>query len=71
MALDSSVLGERLAAARERAGFTQQETAREEDLDRSMTAKIETGARRVTGLELVRLAEVLGERVEWGAGRDP
>ena len=65
MALDSSVLGERLAAARGRGGLTRQDMAREAGMDRSMIAKIETGVRRVTALELVRLAKVLGERVEW------
>ena len=34
-------------------------------LDRSSLAKIEGGSRRLTALELARIADVLGERIEW------
>lgn len=51
--------------ARDRAGLTQAELASAIQLDRSVVAKIETGARRVSALELARLAEALGERIEW------
>lgn len=58
-------LGERIAAARGRAGMTQAQLASAVSLDRSVLAKIETGQRRVGALELARVAEALDERVEW------
>jgi Zn-dependent peptidase ImmA (M78 family)/transcriptional regulator with XRE-family HTH domain len=39
--------------------------AAEVRLDRSSLAKIETGARRVSALELARIADAVGARVEW------
>ncbi len=65
MALDSAGLGLRVAQARQRSGLTQEDLARSSGLDRSAIAKIETGARRVTALELARVADAVGERVEW------
>lgn len=58
-------LGQRIRKARDRAGLTQAELAGAIQLDRSVVAKIETGARRVSALELARVAEALGERIEW------
>ena len=65
MTLDAATIGARVAAARARAGKTQADVARESDLDRSALAKIESGVRRVSALELARIAEALRERVEW------
>lgn len=65
MALDSAGLGLRVAQARQRAGLKQEDLARSSGLDRSALAKIETGARRVTALELARLAAAVDERIEW------
>ncbi|MBB6118439.1 helix-turn-helix domain-containing protein [Nocardiopsis algeriensis] len=65
MVLDARHLGLRVAEARQRAGLTQSELARSVGLDRSSLAKIETGARRVTALELAQVAEALDERIEW------
>lgn len=59
------VIGQRIAEARLRAGRTQSEVASEAALDRSALAKAENGARRVSALELARIASALGERVEW------
>lgn len=58
-------MGERVAAARARAGLTQTELASAISLDRSALAKIENGTRRVSALELARIANALGERIEW------
>lgn len=58
-------MGERIAQARVRAGLTQAELATEVSLDRSVLAKIEGGSRRVTALELARIADAVGERIEW------
>ena len=58
-------MGVRVAAARREAGLTQQECAARVGMGRSALAKIETGRRRVSATELVRLAGVLDMRVEW------
>lgn len=58
-------VGSRIADARGRAGFTQGELAAVAQLDRSALAKIETGTRGVSALELVRIAEALQVRIEW------
>ena len=58
-------MGERIAAARLRASMTQAELASALGVDRSVLAKIEVGARRVTALELSRIAEAVDERIEW------
>lgn len=65
MALDAFGLASKIAEARRRCGLTQEELAREVGLDRSAVAKIETGARRVSALELALIAAALNERVEW------
>jgi len=65
MALDSAGLGLRIADARQRSGLKQEDLARSSGLERSAIAKIETGARRVTALELARIASAVGERIEW------
>jgi Zn-dependent peptidase ImmA (M78 family)/DNA-binding XRE family transcriptional regulator len=65
VAIDSAGLGLRIAEARQRAGLTQADVSRLAALDRSAVAKIETGVRRVTALELAQIADAVGERVEW------
>lgn len=65
MVLDTAGLGLRIAQARQRAGLKQEDLGRTSGLDRSAIAKIETGARRVTALELARMAAALDERIEW------
>ncbi len=62
---DGHSIGSRIAEARGRRGLTQAALASEVSLDRSALAKIETGARRVTAVELALIADVLGERIEW------
>lgn len=63
--VDARAMGERIAEARGRASMTQAGLASAVGLDRSVLAKIEIGARRVTAIELSRIAEVVGERIEW------
>jgi Zn-dependent peptidase ImmA (M78 family)/DNA-binding XRE family transcriptional regulator len=63
--LDSVVIGQRIAEARGRAGLTQAALAAAVAMDRSGLAKIETGARRVSALELARIADAVGQRIEW------
>jgi Zn-dependent peptidase ImmA (M78 family)/DNA-binding XRE family transcriptional regulator len=63
--VDAATLGKRIADARGRAGLTQEALAAAAALDRSTLAKIETGARRVSALELTRIANAVDERIEW------
>lgn len=62
---DSAAIGRRIAEARTRAGLTQSQLASAISLDRSALTKIENGIRRVSALELARIAVQLGERIEW------
>jgi transcriptional regulator with XRE-family HTH domain/Zn-dependent peptidase ImmA (M78 family) len=62
---DAEELGRRLAAARQEAGKTQEDLASAVGIDRSSLAKIETGKRRVSALELARIADAVDKRVEW------
>jgi Zn-dependent peptidase ImmA (M78 family) len=45
--------------------LTQAELASAVSLDRSALTKVENGSRRVSALELARIADALGERIEW------
>jgi transcriptional regulator with XRE-family HTH domain len=54
-----SGIGERVQAARAALGMSQAELGRVVGLDRTMIAKIESGARRVDALELSRLSSAL------------
>lgn len=58
-------VGVRVAAARERAGFTQRELADRLALSRSAITRLELGQRQLDALELARLADALGRSVEW------
>ena len=49
-----------LIGERERAGFSQEELARQLRWSRQTVSKIETGEKRVTVVELIELAEALG-----------
>jgi Zn-dependent peptidase ImmA (M78 family)/DNA-binding XRE family transcriptional regulator len=63
--LDAGSIGARIAEARARVALTQSELAVQISIDRSALAKIEGGTRRVSALELSRIADALGERIEW------
>src|SRR5918994_6435766 len=56
-------LGERVADARRRKGWTQGELAARVGLTQTSVSRIETGVRTVSSLELAELAEVLGVSV--------
>lgn len=62
---DTQRVGARIAEARGRASLTQSQLAAAASLDRSALAKIENGTRRVAALELARIADAVGERIEW------
>ncbi|MBC6449187.1 helix-turn-helix domain-containing protein [Actinokineospora xionganensis] len=69
--LDSAAIGNRIAEARKREGLTQEQLATAIEIDRSALAKMESGTRRVSALELSAIAIVLGERVEWFVREPP
>lgn len=54
-----SEVGERVAEAREAAGLSQGELAERLGVDRTAVVRMEAGDRRITALELFRLAQVL------------
>ncbi|MFI9642181.1 helix-turn-helix domain-containing protein [Micromonospora sp. NPDC051925] len=58
-------VGERIAAARTESGLTQAQLAAAVGMARSALAKIETGLRGVSAVELVAIARELRRRVEW------
>lgn len=64
MAVTAESLGHRIAEARARASLTQSDLAAAVGVDRSSVAKIESGIRRVTALELARIAQSVGVRIE-------
>jgi transcriptional regulator with XRE-family HTH domain/Zn-dependent peptidase ImmA (M78 family) len=53
-------LGRRVATLREAAGLTQAELARRLHVTQSAVSRIESGSRRLSAAQLVRLAEILG-----------
>lgn len=71
MALDTSVVGARIADARERAGLTQAELSSETGIERSALAKIERGIRGVRALELAAIARAVDFRLEWFLSEPP
>lgn len=58
-------VGERVAEARAEVGLTQAQLAAAAGMARSALAKIETGMRGVSAVELVAIARELRRRVEW------
>jgi Zn-dependent peptidase ImmA (M78 family)/transcriptional regulator with XRE-family HTH domain len=61
--VDAKSLGERIRAARKRAGLSQDDLAREIGLDRSAVNRLEAGARKVTALELSDIATAVDVRM--------
>lgn len=65
MVADAETVGRRIAEVRTRAGLTQAQVAAAATLERSALAKIESGTRRVSAVELAQLAQALETRIEW------
>ena len=63
MPLTAEELGKRIAEGRENAKLTQQQVADALGIPRSAVSLIEAGQRQVTGLELMKLAEIFGTEV--------
>lgn len=64
-------IGARVAEARSERGATQAQLAATIGMDRTALAKIESGSRGVSALELVAIARALGRRVEWFVDETP
>lgn len=62
---DAVFIGERISQARDEFGLTQADLGSRVGLDRTAIAKIETGRRKVSAAELVRLAGVLDRSIDW------
>jgi Zn-dependent peptidase ImmA (M78 family)/DNA-binding XRE family transcriptional regulator len=62
---EAVAIGPRIALAREDLGLTQAELASQLGLDRTAVAKIESGRRKISASELVRVAAVLDRAIDW------
>lgn len=69
--IDDQVVGERLREARETLGLTQADVAGALGIPRTSVLAIEAGRRKVTGLELRRLARIYRRPIEWLLGEEP
>lgn len=61
-------LGSRIIEARLQKGLTQAQLSQSLGMERSVLAKIESGQRKVSALELADVARELGRRFEWFVG---
>lgn len=70
--LEPIAIGGRIARAREDLGLTQAELAGQvEGIDRTAVAKIESGRRKVSASELVRVAAALDRPIDWFVSEPP
>lgn len=67
---EHQVMAHRLREARETIGLTQADTASALGIPRSSVVALEAGNRKVTGLELRRLARLYRRNVAWLLGED-
>jgi len=58
-------IGQRVLAARQATRLSQAELAASIDVDRSVISRIETAERRISAVELVRIARALKRTVDW------
>lgn len=68
---DWKQVGDQVSQAREDAGLTQEDLARQIGLERTALAKVEKGRRGLSSLELARLAESLGRSIQWFVTASP
>jgi len=71
IAAEAPEMGPRIALAREESGLTQAELARSVGIDRTAVAKIESGRRKVSASELVRMAAALDRPIDWFVSESP
>jgi transcriptional regulator with XRE-family HTH domain len=65
---DDHLIGERLREARETLGLTQADVAGALGIQRTSLVAMEAGRRKVSGLELRRLARIYRRSIEWLLG---
>lgn len=63
------IIASRMAIARERAGLSQAQVAKELDIPRPSISEIEAGRRRVSVEELVRFADIYQVDINWLTGQ--
>lgn len=68
--IDDELVGDRLREARETLGLTQADVAGALGIPRTSVIAMEAGRRKVSGLELRRLARVYRRSIEWLLGED-
>ena len=68
---DWQSVGARVALARRTLGLTQAELAARVELGRSVLAKVESGARQLSALELTALARETGLPIDWFVAESP
>lgn len=68
--IDDQLVGERLREARETLGLTQADVAGALGIPRTSVHAMEAGRRKVSGLELRRLARVYRRSIEWLLGEE-
>lgn len=68
--MDAKTLGGRIKLAREDLDFSQDHLAKRAGIDRTALIRIEKGDRKVSAVELVRLADILATPLAWFV-RDP
>jgi len=69
--IDDQLVGQRLREARETLGLTQADVAGALGIPRTSLLAVEAGRRKVTGLELRRLARIYRRPIEWLLGEEP
>lgn len=69
-ALEHTILAGRLREAREYVGLLQEDVARALGIPRASVSALESGKRKVTGLELRRLARLYHRSVGWLLGEE-
>ena len=68
--IDHRLVGERLREARETLGLTQADVAGALGIPRTSVHSMEAGRRKVSGLELRRLARIYRRSIEWLLGEE-
>jgi len=66
----SAGIAERLTAARKKAGMSQAVVAEHLDISRPALSEVETGKRRLSANEFIRLAILYNVSLDWLAGKD-
>ena len=66
----SKGIAERLTAARKKAGMSQTAAAEHLNISRPTLSEVESGRRRLTANEFIRLADLFNVSLDWLSGKD-